>query len=60
MDQDTIVLIIVALCAVLVAWGVVRRIRGKKGGCGCSDGSGGCSSGGCGGCALSEKCKDKK
>lgn len=62
MDQDTIVLIIVALCAVLVAWGVVRRIRGKKGGCGCSDGSG-CSSGGCGGCdgcSLSENCKDKK
>lgn len=59
MDQDTIVLIIVALCAVLVARGIVRRIRGKKGGCGCSDGSG-CPSGGCGGCPVSAECKDRK
>lgn len=64
MSQDTIVLIIVAVCAAIVVWGVVRRVRGRKGGCGCgcTDGSGsrsgGCS--GCDGCSLSESCKDKK
>lgn len=62
MSQDTIVLIIVAVCVAIVVWGIVRRVRGRKGSCGCTDGSGsrsgGCS--GCDGCSLSESCKDKK
>lgn len=57
MNQDTIVLIIVGICAALVVWGVVRRVRGKKGGCGCSNGSGRRSDG-CGGCP-SDHCCDK-
>lgn len=43
MGQDTIVLVIVGVCAALVAWRIVRRLRGRKGGCGCGDGSSGCS-----------------
>lgn len=57
MNQDTVVLIIVGICVALVLWGTVRRMRGKKSGCGCSDGSGR-RSGGCSGC-RSDHCCDK-
>lgn len=64
MSQDAIVLIIVAVCAALVAWGIVRRVRGKKGGYGCGCGgtvrTGGRTGGdGCCGCS-SDSCGDKK
>ncbi|HIW11197.1 MAG TPA: hypothetical protein H9888_06845 [Candidatus Rikenella faecigallinarum] len=59
MGQDIIVGLIVAVCAGIVVWRLVRRLRGG-GGCGCSGGShaaGECS--GCEGCALVEQCKAK-
>lgn len=59
MSQDTIVLVIVAVCVAIGVWGAVRRIRGRKGGCGCSDGSGRCSSG-CDGCSSSAGTHKKK
>ncbi len=33
MNQDTLVLIIVAVCVAVVVWRIVRRARGRRGGC---------------------------
>lgn len=59
MTQDIIVYIIIAVCGLLVLWGIYRRIRGRPGGrsgCGCSGGSVSTrrkdsSCGGCSGCS---------